>query len=566
MGKGNGERDPTRVTTTRRTGGGADSEAGPGIDLILTAELEQAVNTRLEQAVAENVVARLWERDTSLWGGPGLAEMENRLGWLDSAEEMRRHLDELTALRDELRCEGYTDAVLLGMGGSSLGAEVIRRSFGERAEGLRLQVLDSTHPDAIDAVDRSLTIEKTMFIVSSKSGATIETLSLYAYFLARATPAQFIVITDPGSPLAARAERDAVRRTFLNPSDIGGRYSVLSYFGLVPAALAGVPIDALLRRCQAAQDACSPASSVEANLGLRIGVAIGELALRGRDKLTFAVSEPIDSFGQWVEQLVAESTGKRGSGILPIVDEPIGAPNQYGSDRAFVYMRHGNQPSAGLDLSFEALTAAGQPIIRQVTFNAAGLGRLFFVFQFAIAIAGWVLGINPFDQPDVRGAKDDTNRILESGSLPTIELASDTALRALLGAEPPHYVAILGYLPTTGPQSAGIDDAVAELRAVIREATGMATTWGYGPRFQHSTGQEHLGGPPNGRFVQLVNVPRARVAIPGEGYDFTTLTAAAAPTGYRLSGSSSRDVQLMRCAPSPNGCTRSSTAGVSALR
>ena len=376
-------------------------------------------------------------------------------------------------------------------------------------------MLDSTHPDAILAVEQSVDLAKTVFIVSSKSGGTIETLSHYRYFKAKAKPEQFIVVTDPGSPLAALAERDGLRRTFLNPSDIGGRYSVLSYFGLVPAALAGVPVDELLKSAQIGEQACAHFNAADGQLGPLAGATIGELALRGRDKLTFIVSEPIDSFGLWVEQLVAESTGKHGKGILPVADEPLGDPSVYGDDRVFVYLRNGASPNEELDAAVDALTDAGHPTLTLTTGDGTDLGRLFFIAEYAVAVAGWALEINPFDQPNVQEAKDNTNKVLESGSLPTIERADDAALKALLDVEPPHYVAILGYLPTAGPENAGIDDAISELRAAIRAATGMATTWGYGPRFQHSTGQEHNGGAPNGRFLQLVNVPNGAAADPG---------------------------------------------------
>jgi transaldolase/glucose-6-phosphate isomerase len=499
----------------------------PTIDASLPPDAEAAETARIDRAVADGVAQRIWKRDPALWGGPDVPEIENRLGWLNVSEMMLEQLPELTALRDELKAEGYTDAVLLGMGGSSLGPEVIRQSFGDQAGGLRLQVLDSTHPDAITAVEGSLHLSKTVFIVSSKSGGTIETLSHYAYFSAKAKPEQFIVVTDPGSPLAARAERDRLRRTFLNPSDIGGRYSVLSYFGLVPAALAGVPVDELLKSAQTGEQTCSHFNAAADNSGLWLGATIGEFALRGRDKLSFIVSEPIDSFGLWVEQLVAESTGKHGKGILPVADEPLGDASVYGDDRVFVYLRNGAAPDAKLDTFVDSLTDAGQPTLTVTTGDGTDLGRLFFIAEYAVAVAGWTLEINPFDQPNVQEAKDNTNKVLESGSLPTIEAADDAALKALLQVKPPHYVAILGYLPTTGPQNAGIDDAVSELRTVIRAATGMATTWGYGPRFQHSTGQEHSGGAPNGRFLQLVNVPRAQLRIPGESYDFTTLIDAA---------------------------------------
>jgi transaldolase / glucose-6-phosphate isomerase len=499
----------------------------PTIDASLPPAAEGAETDRINRAVADNVAQRIWKRDPTLWGGPGVPEIENRLGWLNVTETLLEHLPELITLRDELKSEGYTDAVLLGMGGSSLGPEVIRQSFGDSASGLRLQVLDSTHPDAIIAVEQSVDLAKTVFIVSSKSGGTIETLSHYHYFKAKAKPEQFIVVTDPGSPLAASAERDGLRRTFLNPSDIGGRYSVLSYFGLVPAALAGVPVDELLKSAQTGEQTCSHFNAAADNSGLWLGATIGEFALRGRDKLTFVVSEPIDSFGLWVEQLVAESTGKHGKGILPVAGEPLGDPSVYGDDRVFVYLRNGEKPSEQLDGFVEELTEAGQPTLTVTTGDGTDLGRLFFIAEFAVAVAGWALEINPFDQPNVQEAKDNTSKVLDSGSLPQIDAADDAALKALLDVKPPHYVAILGYLPTAGPDNAGIDAAVSELRAAIREKTGMATTWGYGPRFQHSTGQEHSGGAPNGRFLQLVNVPKAQLPIPEASYDFTTLIDAA---------------------------------------
>jgi transaldolase/glucose-6-phosphate isomerase len=499
----------------------------PTIDASLPPEFEPTEVARISRAVSDNVAQRIWKHDPSLWGGPGVPEIEDRLGWLNVTETMLEHLPELVALKDELMAEGYTDAVLLGMGGSSLGPEVIHQSFGDVPDGLRLQVLDSTHPDAILAVEQSVDLAKTIFIVSSKSGGTIETLSHYRYFRAKAKPEQFIVVTDPGSPLAARAEADGLRRTFLNPSDIGGRYSVLSYFGLVPAALAGVPVDELLKSAQTGEQTCSQLTPPTDNSGLWLGATIGEFALRGRDKLTFVVSPPIDSFGLWVEQLVAESTGKHGKGILPVADEPLGDPGVYGDDRVFVYLRNGASPSEQLDSTVDALTDAGQPTVTVTTGDGTDLGRLFFIAEYAVAVAGWALEINPFDQPNVQEAKDNTNKVLDSGSLPTIEAADDAALKELLGVKPPHYVAILGYLPTVGADNAGIDEAISELRAVVRAATGMATTWGYGPRFQHSTGQEHSGGAPNGRFLQLVNVPKAQLAIPDEPYDFTTLIDAA---------------------------------------
>ncbi len=509
---------------------GIDSARGAAItgrpqtvEASLPAAFEAAESARIKTAVSENVAQRLWKRDTTLWGGPGVAEIDNRLGWLTVSDQMVEQVVELKTLAKELSDAGYTDAVLLGMGGSSLGPEVLRLSYGELAGGLKLTVLDSTHPDAITAVEAGIDIAKTVFIVSSKSGGTIETLSQYHYFKTKAGPEQFIVVTDPGSPLAELADADGLRRTFINPPDIGGRYSVLSYFGLVPAALAGIPIESLLRTAQAGEQATSQVDGTDHNAGLWLGATIGEFALQGRDKLTFVVSEPIDSFGLWVEQLVAESTGKHGKGILPVADEPLGAPEVYGDDRVFVYLRNADAPSEELDAAVQALSDAGQPTITLSTHGADDLGRLFFISEFAVAVAGWALQINPFDQPNVQEAKDNTSKILDAGKVPKIKAATDTALKELLDVGTPHYVAILGYL-AYDPE---VDAAVSELRAAIRAKTGMATTFGYGPRFQHSTGQEHNGGAPIGRFLQLTDTPSASIAIPGSDFDFGTLIASA---------------------------------------
>jgi transaldolase/glucose-6-phosphate isomerase len=495
----------------------------PTIHGRVPAELQHPVAERVKRAIADKVAERIWRRDPSLWGGPGVPEIEDRLGWLTVSETMLEHASELNAFAEQCRTDGFTDAVLLGMGGSSLGPEVIRRSFGEVPGGLRLQVLDSTHPDVVLGVQESVDIERTLFIVSSKSGGTVETLSHYRHFKALAAPNQFVVVTDPGSPLERLAQDDGLRHAFLNTPDIGGRYSVLSLFGLVPAALMGVNIEALLHRCQVAEQNCAHYDSSESNSGLWLGAVIGELARQGRDKLTFLVSPPIESFGLWAEQLVAESTGKHGRGILPVAEEPLGAAGVYGNDRVFAYLRNGERPDARLDAAVEELAAAGHPTLTLPAHGPVDLGRVFFLAEFAVAVAGWALEINPFDQPNVQEAKDNTQRVLDSGSVPSLEVAGDDELRALLAdAKPPHYVAIMGYLPP----SDDLDAAVAELREVVRAATGAATTFGYGPRFQHSTGQLHKGGPPTGRFLQLVNDASRDAEIPGADYSFGTLIAA----------------------------------------
>jgi transaldolase/glucose-6-phosphate isomerase len=497
----------------------------PTIQAKLPAELADAVAERVKLARAENVAQRIWRTDVTVWAEPGTPEIEDRLGWLTVSESMLEHAPELHAFAEQCRAEGFTDAVLLGMGGSSLGPEVIRRSFGEVPGGLRLQVLDSTHPDVVLGVEESLNLESTLFIVSSKSGGTVETLSHYRHFRAKTGPEQFVVVTDPGSPLEALARDEGLRRTFLNQPDIGGRYSVMSDFGLVPAALMGVNIEALLHRCQVAEQNCAHYDSSKSNSGLWLGAVVGELARQGRDKLTFIVSPPIESFGLWVEQLIAESTGKRGRGILPVAGEPLGSPDVYGDDRVFAYLRNTDEPDQGLDDAVQRLADAGHPTLTLATHGPADLGRTFFLSEFATAVAGWALEINPFDQPNVQEAKDATKRVLDTGSLPAIDSADDELLSALFAdAGPPHYVAIMGFLPPSGELDAAID----ELRTTIRAATGAAVTFGYGPRYLHSTGQLHKGGPPTGRFLQLVNEPKRDAEIPGAEYSFATLIAAQA--------------------------------------
>jgi transaldolase / glucose-6-phosphate isomerase len=504
---------------------GQPSRIQARLPILLTAP----VGERVKRAVADNVAQRVWRKDATLWGEPGGVggdEILDRLGWLTVSEPMLEHASDLHAFASECMDAGFTDAVLLGMGGSSLGPEVIRRSFGSIPGALKLQVLDSTHPDEVVRVQESLNLEKTLFVVSSKSGSTIETLSQYRYFKAMVRPDQFVVVTDPGSPLARLASDDGLRRCFLNPADIGGRYSVLSYFGLVPAALMGVNIEALLHRCQVAEQMCAHYDSSESNSGLWFGATIGELARQGRDKLTFVVSSPIESFGLWAEQLVAESTGKLGRGILPVVDEPLSdSVEVYGEDRVFAYRRNPHQPEERLDAAIEALAGAGHPTITLPVHGAADLGRIFFLTEFAVAVAGWVLELNPFDQPNVQEAKDATARVLESGSVGSVASAGDDELRALLrDLRPPGYLAILGYLPP----SSELNAAVADLRVAIRAATGVATTFGYGPRYLHSTGQMHKGGPGTGRFLQIVSRSERDAEIPGAGYSFGTLIAAQA--------------------------------------
>ncbi len=409
------------------------------------------------------------------------------------------------------------------MGGSSLGPEVLRRSFPD-APGLTLHVLDSTDPGAILAVEQAIDLDKTMFVVSSKSGGTIETLSQMRYFYERCggDGSHFCAVTDPGSSLVDEAKSRGFRRVFEADPNIGGRYSVLSHFGMVPAALAGIDIEGLLRGAQVAEQNCqSPAP--ESNSGLWMGVAVGALALQGRDKATFAVDEPVASFGLWVEQLIAESTGKQGKGILPVAGEPVGEPGEYGDDRVFVHLRNEDEPDEALAQGVEALARAGQPVLKLTHRGAEDLGRVFFFAEFAVAVAGWVLGINPFDQPNVQEAKDNTNRVLAAGDLPEVDPGD--LVRAARGRGPAELPgdhglrAALGRVRCRGHRAA---------RRVCVSRSKCTTTFGYGPRFLHSTGQFHKGGPPTGRFVQLIHDGDEDIEIPEAGYTFRHLKNAQA--------------------------------------
>jgi len=494
-------------------------------------DLEPPIAEKGREARADNVAQRVWRKDDTLWGDAGAPEVADRLGWLTISEPMLEEAADLEAFAEEVKRDGLTDCALLGMGGSSLGPEVIRRSFGSLEHGLRLHVLDSTDPGAVAELERTVDLAKTLFLVSSKSGGTVETLSHFRYFFERTggNGSQFVAITDPGSPLEKLAGERGFRRVFANDPDIGGRYSVLSYFGIVPSVLMGVNIRGLLNRCQVAEQACTNYDSTASNSGLWLGIAMGALALQRRDKLTFVVSSPIESFGLWVEQLIAESTGKEGKGILPVADEPVGTPDVYGDDRVFAYLRDTDNPDEETDAKVEALARAGHPVITVATHGALDLGRVFFFAEFATAVAGWALGINPFDQPNVQEAKDNTGKVLEQfaseGALPEVEEGSDEALRELLSdGEPPNYVAIMGYVQP----SDAFDDAVAELRTAIRDATRCTTTFGYGPRFLHSTGQLHKGGPPTGRFLQIVHDGDEDFEVPEAGYTFGTLKNAQA--------------------------------------
>jgi transaldolase / glucose-6-phosphate isomerase len=500
----------------------------------VTDALMAPVQEKLALAAEQRLVLRLRDADGSLWGAPETAEVANRLGWLTIAERTLAELAELERFAAQVHEDGIQDVVLLGMGGSSLAPEVLRRSFGHSAPNPRLHVLDSTDAARIRSIEDAIEPQHTLFVVSSKSGGTIEPLSLFAHFWSLIEDgSHFVAITDPGSGLERLAGEHEFRHVFAGDPDIGGRYSALSAFGIVPAALMGVDVRSLLDGAAAAWETtiASPEGTDEHQLpaAVWLGAALSALAQGGRDKLTFVISESLPGLGLWLEQLVAESTGKHGTGILPVADEPLGEPDAYGQDRVFAYLSDLDAPDRDLDVRVEALAQAGHPLIAIPTHGPSDLGRVFLLAELAVAVAGWGLEINPFDQPNVQQAKDATKHVLAdyeaNHELPRLPEADDRALRALaLEAHPPDYVAIMAY----AQPSPELDAAIAELRVAIRERTLATTTFGYGPRFLHSTGQFHKGGPKTGRFLQLLHDGPADVEIPGAPYTFTTLKNAQA--------------------------------------
>jgi transaldolase / glucose-6-phosphate isomerase len=515
------------------------SDALPTVEARIPASLAAVVAEKLERASQERVGERVLAADATLWGPPGAPEIANRLGWLTTAERMLAKVDSLMAFADRVREDGLRDVVLLGMGGSSLAPEVLRRAFGSQPGRPRLHVLDSTDAATVRAVAQSIAPEQTLFLVSSKSGGTIEPLSLFAYFWSVVGDGQnFAAITDPGSGLEKLAHEHRFREVFAGDRDIGGRYSALSAFGIVPAALIGVDIRGLLQGASLASEtplrdvsAGSPGSATPAEhgAGVWMGAALSALAQAGRDKLTFVIADSLPGLGLWLEQLVAESTGKRSTGILPVAGEPLGEPGDYGEDRVFAYLPDAHVPDAGLDGRVERLAAAGHPLLTIPTRGPSDLGRVFMLFELAVAVSGWGLGINPFDQPNVQQAKDATKRVLAeyeaNHELPEPPSADRAALCSLLAAAaPPDYVALMGYVQPSDE----FDAAIAELRVAIRGAANATTTFGYGPRFLHSTGQFHKGGPRTGRFLQLLHDGPEDVPVPGAPYTFTTLKNAEA--------------------------------------
>jgi transaldolase/glucose-6-phosphate isomerase len=515
---------------------------------------EKEVRARIENLKDGQFVSRLWRKDPSLWKvEPEAREsIRNGLGWLDVAEKMEETVEELVDFAEEIREAGFEHVVHMGMGGSSLTPLIFRRSFAGVDGGLPLTVLDTTDPETILHIEESVPIEKTLFIVASKSGTTAETRCFEAYFFDKvkrkkgdAASENFVAITDPGTPLVDFARKNGYRRTFLNFRDIGGRYSALSYFGLVPAVLAGVDVQELLNRALVMAGSCADGVPVDENPGVVLGTVMGELARRGRNKLTFIVPESASTLGMWLEQLLAESTGKEERGVLPVVGEPIGKPDIYGKDRLFVYLHIPTEIDPAQEEGIKELERAGHPVIRIRMDDLLDLGQEFFRWEIATATAGSILGIDAFDQPNVQESKDNTNRLLETakheGRLPEEEptvsegplsVSSSRAgsdvretLRSFLElSKPGDFIALQAYVAET-PEN---QRALTGIRSLLRDHFHLATTLGYGPRFLHSTGQFHKGGPNTGVFLQLTTDDSHRLEVPGRPYTFGALRRAQA--------------------------------------
>jgi len=539
------------------------AKLGPGLNrqsAKLPPEMDKVVTELLDDWRRGSKIRRLWQRDATLWTG---ADEAKWLGWLDVVEQAQQEVKRLDLLASEVRKAKFTHAVLLGMGGSSLGAEVFARTFGAQAGFPQLLVLDSTDPAQIKAIETSIDVAKTLFIVSSKSGTTLEPNILKDYFFARVEAAMgkdkaganFLAITDPGSKLSQVAGAEDFRRVYAGVPEIGGRYSVLSDFGLVPAAVMGVDVAKLLDSSARMVRSCGADVPPAENPGFRLGAILGVLASHGRDKVTIVASPGIADIGAWLEQLLAESTGKQGKGIVPVNGERLGAPGVYGADRLFVYLRSEDSADPAQDDAVLKLEQGGQPVVRIAIGERYEIGQEFFRWEFATAVAGAIIGINPFDQPDVEASKVKTRELMQAyeqaGSLPperplfeengikvfadenngrVLKQAGDGA--ALTSSLKAHlarlhegdYCALLAYVA----QNEQYRDILQDMRTMIRDSKRVATCLGFGPRFLHSTGQAYKGGPNTGVFLQITAEHAVDMSVPGRNYSFGAVIDATA--------------------------------------
>jgi transaldolase / glucose-6-phosphate isomerase len=537
----------------------------------LKTSLPESLATSVKTAIADwqsgGKMKRLWDHDASLWTGDDESKW---LGWLDIVEEQTAQQEQLQKIAKEVHTRGFQYVLLLGMGGSSLGPEVLRMTFGRIPGHPVLQVLDSTDPSQVKAFERQIEIDKTVFIVSSKSGSTLEPNIFKQYFFERTKQivgatkvgSHFIAITDPGSKMQQVAESDHFLHIFFGRPSIGGRYSVLSNFGMVPAAVMGIDTKKFLSRAAEMVRASGPEVRVEENTGAVLGIILGSAANAGRDKVTLVTSPGISDLGAWLEQLLAESTGKIGKGLIPVDREALGPPDVYGNDRVFVYVRLENGINADQEAKVAAIEKAGQPVVRITMADTYDLGAEFFRWEIATAVAGAVIGINAFNQPDVEASKLATRALTSEyetkGSLPpekpiledsgvklftdeknAAELAkaagSDKTLAGYLRAhlnriKPGDYFATLGYIQ----MNAEHEQALQVLRHAVREKKHVATCLGFGPRFLHSTGQAYKGGPNSGVFLQITCDDSVELPVPGQKYTFGIVKAAQARGDFQV--------------------------------
>jgi transaldolase/glucose-6-phosphate isomerase len=507
-------------------------------------------------------VRRLWQRDASLWTNSDEAQW---LGWLDIVEQQLANKAEFRKFAEEIQKENFADILLLGMGGSSLCPEVLAKTFGRIKGFPQLHVLDSTDPAQVKAFEDAVNLDRTLFIVSSKSGSTLEPNIFKQYFFERTKEAvgpdkagnRWIAITDPGSKLEKEAQADKFRRIFHGVPSIGGRYSALSNFGVVPAAAMGLDVAKFLDHAEQMVKACGAAVPVEDNPGVMLGIILGSAAKLGHDKITFVTSPAIYDLGAWLEQLIAESTGKQGKGIIPVDREEPTGPEGYGSDRVFAYLRYEPAPDPNQEAHIAALEKAGQPVIRIAVNDTYDLPREFFRWEIATAVAGSIIGINAFNQPDVEASKIETRKLTteyeQSGTLPSekpifeqagIKLFADPKNASALGAgnlgghlkahldriKPGDYFAVLGYIQMNATHEARLQ----EIRDAVRDAKQVATCLGFGPRFLHSTGQAYKGGPNSGVFLQITCDDAKDLPVPGAKYTFGVVKAAQARGDFQV--------------------------------
>jgi transaldolase/glucose-6-phosphate isomerase len=507
-------------------------------------KLQSRVDRRLKAWQAQQFGSRLWKKDPTLWSADSAPELTDRLGWLEMPQSMQQQVEALRQFAKKANADGMRHVVVLGMGGSSLAPEVFQQSFGSQSDYPALMVLDSTHPAAVKALEAKIDLDRTLFLVSSKSGTTTETNSFFYYFWdklkqLKAEPGEhFAAITDPGTALEKLAGERKFRAVFSAPEDIGGRYSALTVFGLVPAALIGLDVDDILKRARHMSEACGGSVPEGENPGLVLGAALAELTLAKRDKITFLCSPSLSAFPTWIEQLIAESTGKDRKGIVPVAGEKLGAPEKYGADRAFVYLRYESDENHELDRQVAGLQANGHPVARIEIIEKTDLGQEFFRWEIAIAAAGAALGIHPFNQPDVQLAKDLATKAMREARAENrrgaklkeeVSSSDDAAMQQAASswmskAKPRDYVSVQAYISPTAEH----DATLQSISEALRNRLGTAVTVGYGPRFLHSTGQLHKGGPNTVLVLQIVDRPGDDVPVPETDYTFGALIAAQA--------------------------------------